>query len=107
FVILAREEAILTEWARSARVAESTAAEKAAGTPLDAAAIIAGGTFPSWPRRLVPRPQAIAYLAAAAASILLAVIGIALSQHWKNGAPAFLADLEEVQGDVFIVTPGG
>lgn len=105
-VSLAREEAILSEWARSARVAESTAVEKRAVSALLPAAVIARPTFPSWPQFAHPR-RAAALLVATAAAFLITVLAISLKQHGKIGEPAFLANLEEVQGNVFIVTPTG
>src|SRR5438128_5987881 len=100
---LAREEAVLTEWARAARVADS-ATEKTAGGVLDRAPATTWPTLPSWPRRAMDRRQATAYLLSAAAAVLLAVVGVALRQHSES---AFLADLEEVQGDVSIITASG
>src|SRR5207244_160987 len=42
-----------------------------------------------------------------AAVVLLSVLGITVRQDWKNSEPLFLADLEEVQGDVSIITAAG
>jgi WD40 repeat protein len=106
-LILAREEAILTEWARAAQVADSAATEEAAGGVLEPASASTGPTVPSRTRPPLDRLQATAYLLSAAAVILLAVLGVALRQHWQDGEPVFLADLEEVQGDVSIITASG
>jgi WD40 repeat protein len=106
-VILAREEAVLSEWARAARMAEATAGQQAVDRPRESAAVIARGGFWSWPGRYAFPPRAAAALVAAAAVVLLAVLGVTLVQNWKGGEPPFLANLEEVQGEVLIVTPAG
>ncbi|HLJ94754.1 MAG TPA: FecR domain-containing protein [Gemmataceae bacterium] len=104
-VILAREEAILGEWARSARFAEQTATETMPPSPRESAD--PGVTVPSEPRRTLSRRAAVRSLAVLAAGVLLGVLGIALHEHRKTGGGDSLANVEEVQGDVFIVTPTG
>src|SRR5881227_3729874 len=59
-VILAREEAILTEWAGAMQVAERAAVEKTAGNVGASAAIVARTLFPSWPGPFASRRVAVA-----------------------------------------------
>ncbi len=123
-VRLAREEAVLSEWARAAR---ATASEPAAppGTPpagwrrhSEPGTPPAGwrrhsepGTPPAGWRRLHPPTRRLRWLALpAAAAVLLAatLAGLILSlPRGKQESPVALARLEEVQGEVYVLTPSG
>jgi WD40 repeat protein len=106
-VRLAREEAILAEWARAAQVADSAAAERTADPGFAiASATVGPNPLPRIRRRTLYR-AAILSIVSAAAVILLAVLGVALMRQGTNREPYFLAELEEVQGDVSIRTDSG
>jgi WD40 repeat protein len=93
---LAREDAILTEWARSA----SAAAHPPEEPPAPAATRLAG-------RHARRRVRAAFSVSLAAAVVLVAVLSVLSVRQWRKGESAYLAFLDEVQGDVQIVTPSG
>jgi len=99
-VILAQEEAICSEWA-AAHAAADAVLDKAQVAPTDAT-LIRSACYRS--RR--PRRVALA-LAATAAAVLLAVVGVYVSRPGPNSAGSILALLEEVQGDVVLVSADG
>jgi dipeptidyl aminopeptidase/acylaminoacyl peptidase len=97
-VELAREDAILTEWARGVHALEGASQDDSpAADPLPAAGPVR--------RRL--RPWLLigsAVAAAAAAAMLATFLG---RPSWEGVAPVVLAVLEEVQGDVYVVSAAG
>ena len=94
-ILLAREDAILTEWAKGVRALEESQADSA-GTPEPA-------TLPKPSRR-----RWFVIGTAIAASIAAAVLLFRIpSPSWDHAAPTVLAVLEEVQGDVYVVTAAG
>jgi hypothetical protein len=84
-VALAREEAILVEWARGVRAVEGVAAEAAA------------------PRRW----RWVLVGSAVAAAAALAALAIILPRPSGTVPPAAMAVLDEVQGDVYVVGDAG
>lgn len=104
-VSLAREEAILAEWVRAGRAGDGTAPPSAAVLARDGRS---GAIESARPRRpFHRRPAAAALLLLAAAAILLAVLGVPITPHRQPGDAVFLASLEDVEGDVSIVTASG
>jgi WD40 repeat protein len=94
---LGREDAILTEWAHSARACQASENGEAI-LPLPALRR----------RKRSLRLVAAAFVASAAAALLLAFLGASSLFHKERPAPrAELARLEEVQGDVFVVPEAG
>jgi WD40 repeat protein len=108
-VAIAREEAIMVEWAQVASTIEQATDDKPAGSPPASNARAWRLPFLRLPRpRLRPKFPAAYWAALPAAVLLLAVLGFLLSwQRHSNGEPAFLAQLEEVQGDVSVITASG
>jgi len=96
-VVLSREEAILTEWARSEMALQSPDA----GIPV---AIPFAEPVRHGPSRLRRRAIGLAVSGAAAAAVLIAVL---MRGSIKTDAPAGMAKLEEIQGEVFVVSDGG
>jgi Tol biopolymer transport system component/ferric-dicitrate binding protein FerR (iron transport regulator) len=94
-ILLAREEAILTEWAKGVRVLEETRAEEA---PSHHAATSPGPNRRRW----------LVIGAAIAATVALAIsLSLLRGPSWNPTTPVVLAVLEEVQGDVYVVSSGG
>ena len=88
-LILACEEAILTEWAPTARVADDAAGMHIGDTVFEVAAPISISDRSTY-RRSTYRRRALAYVLSAAAVIVLALVGIALRQQWQDSESLFL-----------------
>lgn len=102
-VRLARDEAVLAEWARSAAALHIP---DAADVPV---AIPFEHPGPSASKPLYRRPRFVATLTAAAAAVLLVVI-LGRGFFHRTPAPVTTTDvarLEEVQGEVFVVPEAG
>jgi len=97
-VALACEEAILSEWARGVRALQGTSRDDSPpADPLPAAR----------PVRRRARPWLVIGSAVAAAAAVAALATFLGRPSWDVAAPAALAVLEEVQGDVYVVSPAG
>jgi hypothetical protein len=93
-IALAREEAILVEWARGVRAGEGIAEPVAEAPPV----------LPVLSRR---RRWLLIGSAVAAAAAFVALATFFSRPSGDGGAPSALAVLDEVQGDVFVVGSAG
>jgi WD40 repeat protein len=91
---LAREEAIISEWARAATVADRAIAEK----PFS-------GTIA--PRVFRRQRQTALWVALPAAVVVLVASALFLKRGSEENSPDILAHLEEFQGDVNVITSSG
>jgi len=94
---LAREEAILTEWARGVRALPVAGADEAALAQRN----------PAVPAPFRQRRWLLIGSAVAAAAAVVALATLFSGPTWDLTAPAALAVLEEIHGDVYVVGAAG
>jgi Tol biopolymer transport system component/ferric-dicitrate binding protein FerR (iron transport regulator) len=98
-VTLAREEAILCEWAKGTRALEGVGADNAPLEETTPSPVVSG---PGQRRRWLLVGSAVA-----AAAALAALATLLRGPPWDVVPPVALAVLEEVQGDVYVIGSSG